>query len=119
MSGDEIYNIISNHTYNKVVFEFTKVLKDEPCSETVAVGCQLILVDIDLIQGCDNAEALRIEVLNKAEAEGSYAGMEYVECEMLEPDHEMYEEADGGLQWADFDVLWNALETACKELVAV
>lgn len=116
MTGNEMYDIISNNTYNRAVYEFVSVLKDETCSETVAVGCQLILVDTDILQGCMNADELAVKVIGIAKMTDSFGGMDYHECEFYPKDDPAYEEADCGLQWCNFDVLWNALIAACTKL---
>lgn len=118
MTGKEIYDTIGNTSYNLALFHFAKIMKDEMCSETMAVGSQLILVDTDLIAECNNGEELRKVVLEKAESEGQYAGMEYVETEFLDEENPLFESADCGLSWCCFDDLWNALEKTAKEIQA-
>lgn len=117
MTGKEIYDTISNTSYNLALFHFAKIMKDEMCSETMAVGSQLILVDTDLIAECNNGEELRKVILEKAENEGQYAGMEYDHDEHFPSDDPLVK-TDCGLAWCCFDDLWNALEKTAKEIQA-
>ena len=111
-----MYDVISNNSYNKSVFEFVNVLKDEMCSETVAVGCQIILTDTHLLIEANDPESLKKAVLEVAKEAGQYGGMTYDEDEFVDADDENFVSADCGLSWCAFTDLYNARQTACKAL---
>ena len=112
-----MYDAISNNSYNKSVFEFVNVLKDEQCSETVAVGCQLILSDTHLLIEANSPDELKTIILETAKDAGSYGGMNYIEDEFRNEDDPEYVGSDCGLSWCNFVTLWNSLQIACKELL--
>lgn len=102
MNGQEIFDGITNISYNKAVFHFASFLKDEENLETLKVGIELLTSAQDLLLVASDAESLRNAILTQASITGSFAGMKVGE-------------ESGGLNWVAFSDLWDGLEYVVKE----
>lgn len=115
MNGNEIYNIISNYTYNDIIARFTDILREEMNGETPLVATYLVVRDMESLQGCENGSDLEKIIIDKAQAWGQYAGLPYIEEEWnFDEDGVAESVADDGLPWVGFEDLFLTLEKVAK-----
>ena len=112
MNGEQInasFNAASSMC--AVVHHFTGLFDDS--TENLALGCYIILSELDILVGIKDATDFEKTILEIAKDRNSIAGMDYNENEFLNADDEDFEPSDDGLAWVTFGDVWNALvETA-------
>ena len=106
-TGEVIADRIAQMDTKKAVIDFINQCDENP--EGILVGVAVITNDLGILIDCDNAEDFKKAVLDKAEARGHYAGLEYDENEFLDPDDVSFQESDSGLSWVPFADVWQAL----------
>ena len=109
MNGQDAYTALSNTSPNMAVFLYAKQVKDDENSETLAVACQIILNDSDLLVECEDKDDLQKVIIDKAERLGEYAGLPYRPEAFLEPTNPRFLSEDTGLSWVNFSDLWDTL----------
>ena len=123
-TGSEIYDILANKEYNENVARFANILRDEMNSETLMVGVHILLLDLEVIISLvgptisDLGYGLEQVVLDKARANGSYAGIEYHSSDWeVDEEGEYVDGVDDGLRWVGFTDIMATLNQVADSYV--
>lgn len=100
---------------------FTKayISKGLESEEALMVGLHIFLKDSWALDQFSCGEDIKTFVEQMAEESGSYAGYEYVEEELLDPDDFEFESSDTGLAWVPYKDLYELLKEAISNAESI